>query len=166
MTETITADEVLAELRKGRPMGAVDEIRREVQLPTPDPCIQAYAAVREREVQVRAWWPGVVEREVTAQVAFWRFEQAFLRTAEPDARWYTVARVTETVRDVAAGLAGALTATEGRTPLGYVSTPCDACSGSGLGRPVLTPQGAPIPVECPDCDGAGCITRRAVAETV
>ncbi|MBN7327736.1 Uncharacterised protein [Mycobacteroides abscessus subsp. abscessus] len=132
MTETITADEVLAELRKGRSISAVDEIRREVQLPTPDPCIQAYAAVRDREVEVTAYWPECAERHVTAQVSYWRFEQAFLRTAEPDARWYTIARIAETVRDVANGLATALTATEGRTPLGYVSDPCDACSGGGV----------------------------------
>ncbi|TXI62485.1 hypothetical protein [Mycolicibacterium mageritense] len=159
--KSITAEEVLAELRKGGSISAVDEIRREVRLDTGDARIQAYATVRDGEVQIRAYWPECPERDVTATVAFWRFEYAFLDD-EPDARWYATARVAETVRDVAVGLAGALTATEGRLSPGWTSTPCTTCSGSGLGIPDLSSQGAPIPVECAACGGSGAITRREV----
>lgn len=159
---SITAEEVQAELRKGGSISAVDEIRREVRLDTGDDRIQAYAAVRDGEVRVRAWWPECPERDVTAVVAYWRFELAFLRADEPDSRGYTVARIAETARDVAVGLAGALTATDGRLSPGYTSTPCAECSGSGR-QTVTLATGAPLPVECEHCDGAGRITRREVA---
>ncbi|WP_071288512.1 hypothetical protein [Mycolicibacterium llatzerense] len=161
-SKKITADEVLAELRRGGSMSAVDELRCAVRLVTGDDRIQAYADVGEREVRVRAWWPGAVERYVAATVQYSGFEMAFLDD-ETDARRYTIARIAETVRDVAVGLASALTATEGRLSPGWTSTPCDACSGSGLGRPELSPTGAPIPVECAACGGSGQITRRVGA---
>ncbi|SKM37198.1 Uncharacterised protein [Mycobacteroides abscessus subsp. abscessus] len=151
--QSITAGEVLAELRKS---GAVDEIRREVQLSTPDSRTVATAAVRDRNVEITVRWPECIERDVTATVAFWRFELAFLDDA-PDARWYTAARIAETAGDVAVGLATALTATEGRTPLGYTSTPCKNCGGSGR-QTVTLATGAPLPVECEHCDGAGELT--------
>lgn len=149
MTETITADEVWRELLTDRHSGT-NEIRREMQLPTPDSRIVAVAAVRDREVEITVRWPGVWERRVTAQVAYWRFEVG----DEPDARWYTVARIAETVRDVAVGLTTALTATEGRLPVGYTSTPCQHCGGSGR-QTVTLATGATVPEECWHCDGAG-----------
>src|SRR6185436_7487597 len=97
----------------------------------PDSRIVATASVRDHDVEIIATWPGVCERHVTAQVRYIDFEVAFLTGDEPDARRYAIARVAETVRDVAVGLASALTATEGRTPLGYTSTRCQHCEGSG-----------------------------------
>lgn len=157
MTETITAAEVWAELLTDRHSGA-DQIRREVQLPTGDDRIVATAAVRDRDVEIAAYWPGVWERRVTAQVRFIDFEVG----DEPDGRWYATARIAETVRDVAVGLAGALTATEGRTPLGYTSTPCQHCGGSGR-QTVTLATGAPVPVECEHCDGASERIERTAA---
>lgn len=157
MTETITADEVWQQLLSDRHSGA-DQIRREVQLSTPDSRTVATAAVRDRAVTITVRWPECIERHVTAEVQYLWFEIAFLDDA-PDARWYTAARIAETARDVAVGLAGALTATEGRTPLGYISTPCQSCGGSGR-QTVTLATGAPLPVECERCDGAGELTTR------
>lgn len=153
MTETITPAEVWAELLTARHSGA-DQLRREVQLPTGDDRIVATAAVRDRDVEITVRWPGVWERRVTAQVRYSDFEIAFLDSA-PDSRWYTTARIAETARDVAVGLARALTATEGRLPVGWSSAPCQHCGGSGRQTVTLSDTGAAVPQECWNCDGAG-----------
>lgn len=162
MAKTITADEVWHQLLTDRHSGA-DQIRREVQLPTPDSRIVATAAVRGRDVEITVYWPDVWERRVTAQVRYSDFETGLL-DSEPDSRWYATARVAETVRDVAVGLATALAATEGRTPLGYTSTPCRHCGGSGR-TVTVSGTGVAVPAECWHCDGAGeRITRDGAAE--
>jgi hypothetical protein len=161
MTPTITADDVWQQLLSDRHSGT-NEIRREVQLPTSDARIVAVAAVRDREVKLTVYWPGVWERRVTAEVAYLDFEVAFLNDEHADARWYTIARIAETARDVANALATALTAPESRTPLGYTSERCPSCGGSG--RQIVTLAiGAMQPEECEHCDGAGELLTRVGA---